>query len=61
MNRHNYTSSPPLIITIPLLIVLLYSAAAWMTFQARNPKANNMTFWTEFPAVMTWKELPRFQ
>lgn len=42
-------------------IILSYFAVSWMAFQYRNPKANRMTFYSEFTSVVTWKTLRRFQ
>ena len=41
--------------------VMLYIAAAWITFQYRNPKANQMSFYRDFRAVITWQTLERYQ
>lgn len=51
----------PLPIVAAFTAVILYLASAWLTFQYRNPKANKMTFYREFPAVVTWKALPAYQ
>jgi len=44
-----------------VLAVMLYIAAAWMTFQYRNPKANQMSFYRDFRAVITWQTLETYQ
>jgi hypothetical protein len=41
--------------------VMLYIAAAWMTFQYRNPKANHMSFYRDLWAVITWQTLETYQ
>lgn len=53
------TLSKPLI--IPLYALCLYAGIAQATFQIRNPKANEWTFWTEFTSVMTFKKLEQYQ
>lgn len=40
---------------------VLYTEGAWMTFQYRNPKANAMSFYRDFRAVMLWKKLDKYQ
>jgi hypothetical protein len=33
---------------------LFYVLIAWATFQGRHPKANQMTFYTYFPTMITF-------
>ena len=40
---------------------LLYVSVAWMTFQHRNPKANNMSLCRDFMQVMTWQVMKVYQ
>lgn len=46
-----------------LLIVIpaLYLFAAWMGFQYRNPKANQMSFYRDFVSVIRWEKLEEYQ
>jgi hypothetical protein len=44
-----------------LLLGFLYSGLAFTIFQFRNPKANKLTYWSEFGSVMKMKKLERFQ
>lgn len=51
---------------IPLICALIilasgYHSLAFMVWQWRNPKANEMTFYTHYVDVVTWKKLPEFQ
>lgn len=41
--------------------LILYVAVAWPSFQWRNPKANQMSFYRDFTSVMTWRRLPEYQ
>jgi hypothetical protein len=43
------------------LIAIPYIAIAGIAWEWRNPTANKMTFWTEFPSVVTFKKLPKYQ
>jgi hypothetical protein len=40
---------------------LLYLVSAWLVFQWRNPKANQMSFFRDFKAVVMWQKLERYQ
>lgn len=42
-------------------IVAIYLAIAWMAFQWRNPKCNEMAFYRHLWSVVTWKKLPTYQ
>lgn len=41
--------------------VCLYHSLSFYVWQWRNPKANEMTFYTHYVDVVTWKKLPEFQ
>jgi len=44
-----------------LSLIVLYHAAAFMAWQYRNPKANQMTIYSHFRDVIAWRKLPEFQ
>ncbi len=44
-----------------LIPLLLYSAIAFPVFQWRNPKANEMTFYSEFGNVITFQRMEKYQ
>jgi len=49
---------------IPLIfaaILVVYIGIAGITWQVRNPKANQMTFWTHFVDAIKFKKLDKFQ
>lgn len=47
--------------SIPLMLTLAYIVIAFYAWQARNPKANQMTFYTHFEDVVKFKKLEKFQ
>jgi len=44
-----------------VMLFLIYMAIARLTFQYRNPLANEMSLYRNFSDVMTWKKLPEYQ
>ena len=40
---------------------LLYAVISWVAFAYRNPTANEMAFFRDHGAVITWEKLPRYQ
>ena len=44
-----------------LMLFLVSTVPFWIIFQARNPTANSMTYFTHFKDVMTLKQLDEFQ
>lgn len=44
-----------------LALLMLYSAIAFPVFQWRNPKANDMTFYTEFGNAITFQRMEKYQ
>lgn len=44
-----------------LSLIVIYHAAAFMAWQARNPKANQMTIFTHFRDALAWRKLPEYQ
>ncbi len=48
-------------IGIAILLFFVSTVPFWIIFQARNPTANEMTYFTHFKDVMTLKQLDEFQ
>ena len=46
---------------VGIIIPPLYIKTAWSVFQWRNPKANQMTFYRELPAVLAFRKLDKYQ
>lgn len=44
-----------------LIPLLIYSGIAFPMFQWRNPKANEMAFYTEFGSVITFQQMEKYQ
>ena len=44
-----------------ILVGMFYSVVAFTVFQWRNPKANQMTYYSEFGNVLTFQKLDRYQ
>ena len=44
-----------------LVLLMFYSAIAFPVFQWRNPKANDMTYYTEFGNVITFQRMEKYQ
>jgi hypothetical protein len=44
-----------------LFMVLIYHGIMLAIWQLRNPKANQMTFWTHYSDVVHGRTLPQFQ
>ena len=59
-NRKN-DDSVPIFICCAALAAILYFAAAWIAFQWRNPKSNEMSFWRHLPSVLTFEKLDEYQ
>jgi len=43
-----------------LFSLMFYSAIAFPVFQWRNPKANEMTYYTEFGNVITFQRMKKY-
>jgi hypothetical protein len=41
--------------------VALYMWVAWIVFSWRNPTANEMSFVRDFPSVVTFQKLDKYQ
>ncbi len=41
--------------------IAIYSLIMFPVFQWRNPKANSMTYYSEFGNVLTFQKLDRYQ
>lgn len=50
-----------LVLIFVFLAVTIYSAALFPVFQWRNPKANSMTFFTEFRSVLKLEKMEKYQ
>ena len=48
-------------IQVILITIAFFLGIAFAVFQARNPKANNMTFYTEFKSVIIFEKLEKYQ
>lgn len=44
-----------------IAFLMLYSALAFPVFQWRNPKAKEMTYYTEFGNVITFQRMEKYQ
>ena len=44
-----------------LLAIMFYSAIAFPVFQWRNPKANSMTYYSEFGNVLMFQKMEKYQ
>lgn len=44
-----------------LTVIVAYHGVMFMIWQARNPKANQMTFYTHYSDMMHGRTLPQFQ
>lgn len=57
------TESSKLSLTIGALVLFaaLYVSIAWMAFQWRNPKSNEMSFWRHLPSVLMFEKLDEYQ
>lgn len=38
-----------------------YSLIMWPIFQWRNPKANSMTYYSEFKSVLSFQKMEKYQ
>jgi hypothetical protein len=47
--------------SILLLLAALYLGVASAAWSLRNPTANDSTLWTEFPSVVTFQKLDKYQ
>lgn len=50
-----------LVLSAIVLLGFGYSVIAWPVFQWRNPKANNMTYYSEFLNVLKFKRMEKYQ
>lgn len=50
-----------LIGSVLLLLAALYLGVASAAWSFRNPTANDSTLWTEFPSVVTFQKLDKYQ
>ncbi len=59
--KHPKLALPATVCTMVLLFAVFYSAIAFPVFQWRNPKANEMTFYSEFGNVITFQRMEKYQ
>ena len=59
MNKNASGGFPYL--SIALFAVLLYVVIAWVVFQWRNPKSNEMSFYRHFWSVVTLEKMEKYQ
>jgi len=52
---------PTALATALIVLMFWYSAVAFTVFQWRNPKANNMTYYTEFKNVWCFRKMSEYQ
>ena len=44
-----------------IALVGAYICISWFAFQWRNPIANEASFFRDFPEVLKWERMPKYQ
>lgn len=55
------TSAIIILLFTMVMVLSMYATFAFSVFQFRNPTANNMSFWRDFAAVMSFQKLDKYQ
>lgn len=50
-----------LLVRVIFTLVLWFYSIAWMVFMWRNPKANMMSYFREFPQVVCFEKMETYQ